>query len=106
MIKKSEPKSVKSKVVAKTIRQRAKLLSEEDAAFRSRVLTPEVMQNVREALSVSQSVIARDLQVSINAYRQWEQGMFYPSDENYKMLQDYFCIFNEEDIEEALLLKF
>jgi len=97
-----EKQMIKDGSVKKTILERAKFLQKIKKEIGGRVLTPPIMEQIRTALGVSQSAISRDLGVSITAYRQWECGQSVPAADNYEMLQDYFCIHTEEDIDIVL----
>ena len=69
-----------------------------------RVLTGEMLKGLRESFGISQLTVAKDLGVAINAYRQWEEGTFYPSEKNYKKISRYFGVKDEADIVEALAI--
>ena len=87
---------------ARTLLDRAKAYAVMKKGIEGRVLTGNVMEELRSAFGISQSAVSRDIGVSITAYRQWESGQSIPSEKKYKMLQDYFCVYNEDDIKAVL----
>lgn len=48
------------------------------------------LKNIRKAEGLTQEHVARDLEVSLNTYRNWEQEKNNPSPENLSMLAAYF----------------
>ena len=85
-----------------TILERAKIISNLRKSVTDRPLTGMVMEQIRTASGASQSLVSRDLGVSLTAYRQWETGIAIPSEESYGVLEDYFCVYSEDDVHEIL----
>ena len=87
---------------ATTIIERAKAYSDIRKSIDNRVLTGAIMEQIRLALGVPQAAVARDMGVSITAFRQWESGQSVPSEDKYRMLQDYFCVYTDDDVKVIL----
>jgi DNA-binding transcriptional regulator YiaG len=85
-----------------SIIERAKTITGLRKRVSNRVLTGQLMEQIRIASGASQSLVSRDLGVSITAYRQWETDTAIPTEKSYRALEDYFCVYNEDDVAAVL----
>ena len=95
-------KELANKAKQLSILDRAKSIREVRKKMKDRVLTGAVMERLRVASGASQSLVSRDLGVSITAYRQWETDTAIPTEKSYRSLEDYFGVYDDNDIDEIL----
>ena len=87
---------------AATILERAKMYADRRRAIETRVLTGRIMERIRTTLGIPQIAVARDMGVSLTALRQWESGQSIPTEEKYQRVQDYFCVYTDDDVDAIL----